>query len=269
MSRFTSLLLRRFTRRRVIARAPGAKAGNPYSLRVEPCASSRARMHAELPVGARQCGLHGVLGDEERRRDVAVRPALGNELGDSPLGLRQLAARRCAASDSPQLGARLLGPQRSAEPLEDSERLLERQARGTALLRPPLRHAEREQCACMLERILRAGVVVERALEATLGADEITPRSEEQPPATSRDREAQARSSARERSSQGTSFCSAASSGRPRSAPPACPPAPGATPGSSRRTRSRISHAARGTRVPPPGSPSESSMKPSTQRWPD
>ena len=74
--------------------------------------------HAELAVDARECGLHGVLGEEESGRHFAVRLPLGDELGDSAFGLRQLAARRSAAADACQLGAGMFSPKRRTEVFE-------------------------------------------------------------------------------------------------------------------------------------------------------
>ena len=89
----------------------------------EPVRELRARADAELAVGPRQRALDRVLGDEERGRDLAVRAAFGDERGDPALGLGQLVAGGRATADPGQLGARLLGPQRRAEPLEARERL--------------------------------------------------------------------------------------------------------------------------------------------------
>ena len=135
-----------------------------------------AGAHAELAIDPCQRRLDGVLREEQGRRDLAVRAAFGDERGDPSLGLRQLARRGRAAADPRQLGARLLGPERRAEPLEGGERLAERRARGPALLRAPLRSAEGEQRARAVKRVGRARVLGERALEAREGAVEIPPR---------------------------------------------------------------------------------------------
>src|SRR5436190_1051894 len=124
--------------------------GRCLALLPEPVRELGAGAHAELPVGARQGALDGVLGDEQGGRHLAVRAALGDQRHDSALGLGQLAARGCAAADPPELGARLLGPKRGAEPFEDRERLPERQAGGAALLRSPLGGAECEEGARVL-----------------------------------------------------------------------------------------------------------------------
>ena len=94
-----------------------------------------------------------------------------------------------APADARQLGARLLGPERRAEPLEARERVLERRARGAALLRAPLRSAEREQRARVVERIGAPGMLGERVLEAREGTLEIAPRREQQPSTPCEDRE--------------------------------------------------------------------------------
>ena len=128
--------------------------GRCLALLPEPVRELGARAHAELPVGARQGALDGVLGDEQGGRDLAVRAALGDERHDSALGLGELTARGCAAADPLELGARLLGPKRCAEPFEDRECLPERQAGGAALLRSSLGGAEGQEGTRVLERVL-------------------------------------------------------------------------------------------------------------------
>ena len=88
----------------------------------------------KLRVRAREMGLDGVHGDEQRLRDLLVGQALGGEVDDAPLGRRQLPGRaRAAGAD-----ARELGPCASAQPAEPErvERAaarLERGARGAPL----------------------------------------------------------------------------------------------------------------------------------------
>ena len=48
-----------------------------------------ARAHAELGVDVGQVARHGPLAEEQRGRDLAVRPALGDEGGDAALGRGQ------------------------------------------------------------------------------------------------------------------------------------------------------------------------------------
>ena len=81
---------------------------------------------AELSEDAREMPLDRAVGEEERRGDLAVRLALGDERRDAFLGRRERARGRGAAADPLQLGACALGPERGADPLEDRERLLER-----------------------------------------------------------------------------------------------------------------------------------------------
>jgi hypothetical protein len=61
----------------------------------------------------------------ERRGHFAVRPSFGDELGDTSLRSGQLTARGRPAADPPELGARALRPQRRAQLLEQTKRLLE------------------------------------------------------------------------------------------------------------------------------------------------
>ena len=227
-----------------------------------------ARSGRRASVDAREA-LDGVLGEEERGGDLAVRAALGDERRDPALGLGQLAARGRAAADARQLGARLLGPERRAEALERGERLLEGGAGGAAPLRAPLRPAEREQRARVLERIRAAGMLGERALEAREGAVEIAARREQQPATAGEDRqrpgpvERVARAPATSRGSRRPRRAR-----RPRSAPRAGRPARGACAGSSMKAL-RSSYERRRYASAAAASPSESSTKPSTQPWPD
>ena len=61
-----------------------------------------------------------------------------------------------------QLGASTLRPERSADPLEDAERLLEGRSRLPTALGPTLRTPEREERARPVERQLDDGVPLER-----------------------------------------------------------------------------------------------------------
>jgi hypothetical protein len=129
-----------------------------------------------------------VFGDEKRGRDLTVGVALGDEYRDPPFCFRQRTTRGCAAADALTLGARLLSPERRTEPFEEGERLIERRARGSAVLGAPLRNAEREQRARVLERILRSRMFDERALEALRGTGEVALRGEQKPSAPCSDR---------------------------------------------------------------------------------
>src|SRR5207344_3223522 len=95
--------------------------------------------------------------------NLLVGAALGGELGDSPLRLRQFVGGRPATADPPQLRAGFVGPQPRAQLLEDGERLLERLPSCALLLRLPADHAETEQRAAALERVRRC--IVPGALE--------------------------------------------------------------------------------------------------------
>src|SRR6185369_8115360 len=100
-----------------------APSRSSLGLAAEPPRELTARAHAELSIHARECSLNRVLGDEERRRDLAVRVSFGHERGDSALALRQVAPRRSAAPDSAEVGAGLVRPEPRAEALEGGQRL--------------------------------------------------------------------------------------------------------------------------------------------------
>ena len=69
--------------------------------------------------------------EEQRRRDLAVRPPVGDELCDPPLGRRQPTVGRCPATHAAELGSRLVGPQRRTDELTTLEqRVAELAAEG-------------------------------------------------------------------------------------------------------------------------------------------
>src|SRR5947209_1815248 len=85
----------------------------------------RARAYAELRVCTRQRRLDRVHADGQLRRGLLVRSAVGDERGNTLLRGRQVVAGGSAAADPPQLSARLRGPKRCAELVEDGERLVQ------------------------------------------------------------------------------------------------------------------------------------------------
>ena len=80
---------------------------------------------------------HRAFGEEERRRDLAIRPPFGDERRDPLLGGGE-PFRAGAAADLAELGAGLLRPARRAELLERLERRLDRLARRPLLPRTRL-----------------------------------------------------------------------------------------------------------------------------------
>ena len=69
-----------------------------------------ARAHAELRVDVRQMARHRALGEEERRGDLRVRPAVRDEVGDAPLRRRQALLARAAADRPSSSRARAAQP---------------------------------------------------------------------------------------------------------------------------------------------------------------
>src|SRR5215208_4817930 len=102
------------------------------------------RAHAELPVHAREVALDRALGEEQRRRDLSVRPAARHELRHAALGRRQLDASG-ATADGAALVAGSLGPRLGAELVEQRNGLLDRLARGPLLARAATDDPEREE----------------------------------------------------------------------------------------------------------------------------
>ena len=87
--------------RHAARRYGGGRGGNVRtselcSARVAAAAQLGARAHAELGVDVRQVACDRPLAEEQRGGDLAVRPALRDELGDAPLGRRQALARASA-----------------------------------------------------------------------------------------------------------------------------------------------------------------------------
>ena len=87
------------------------------------------RADGELAVDARQMVLDRLRAEEERRGDLAVRQALGDELGDAPLlrgerlgGVARALGRLPRAGET-QLVARAGLPRLGPEPLEDLEQV--------------------------------------------------------------------------------------------------------------------------------------------------
>src|SRR5947209_16538938 len=114
--------------------------------------------------------LNGAHGHEQLARDLLVRAAAGDELGDAPLRLRQ-PVRACPPADACELAPRLRAPELRAELFEDRDRALDRVARGPLLPEAPQRLALREQRARELEAaVLHPRVLGERALEGRDGA---------------------------------------------------------------------------------------------------
>src|SRR5262249_47625404 len=121
----------------------------------QPARELRARSNAELRVCPRQRLLDGVHRDEQLSRDLAVRPAGDNKVRNALLARRQGAGGGWAAADAVELRACPLRPQRGRDGVEDSERALERLARGPSLLRTAADDPENEQRSALLERFRR------------------------------------------------------------------------------------------------------------------
>ena len=221
---------------------------------------------AELPEDVREMPFDRAVGEEERRGDLPVRLAFGDERGDALLGGRQRAGRRRATADPLELGACALGPERGADPLEDGERFLERRPR----LAPPLRAALRRARARGASGLGRAEARPSRATRAPPR----TPRARRRGRPTcaaSRPRQraqlaiADARSSRRAFPSYQSSSSTASSAARARSAPRSwsgtkrTAPARRCAPPARRRRRLELNHRlvrrsrarARGGRAPP------------------
>src|SRR5581483_9011033 len=90
--------------------------------------------------------LHRPLTEKERGGDFSVRPPLGSERRDTPLGSGQ-SLLAGAPTDATELRARFLGPRRRPELFESLERGGDRLARSTFLPLAAADGAEREQRA--------------------------------------------------------------------------------------------------------------------------
>jgi hypothetical protein len=96
--------------------------------------------------------LHRSVGDEEHRRDLAVRTSFGDQLRDAALRGCELAASGRATSDPPGFLAGALRPQLGSERLEVGERLLQGLPRLAPAPRAPLDGPERQQRPRPLKR---------------------------------------------------------------------------------------------------------------------
>src|SRR5256712_13576332 len=109
------------------------------------------RAHAELEVHARERRLDRADGQEQLRRDLAVRLALRRERRDALLGRREAAGRRRATADPFELAARLLRPERCRQLLERVEGVAKRLTGGPLVLPATLGLPEREERQRALE----------------------------------------------------------------------------------------------------------------------
>src|SRR6266487_5189398 len=104
------------------------------------------------------------LAEEQRGRDLLVRPALGDQSRDAPFSCRQ-SFRPSPPADLPELSTGPVRPLGCADVLERLERLLDRQACRTLLPRAAPHHAEPEQRPCPAERISDLLVLVDGLAE--------------------------------------------------------------------------------------------------------
>src|SRR5438105_15814432 len=96
-----------------------------------------ARTDVELAIDVRQRRLDGAVGDDEDRRNLLVRLALGDEHGDPPLARRELTRGRHAAADPRQLVTHARRPDCRTELFELAQCALEYLARLAASSQPP------------------------------------------------------------------------------------------------------------------------------------
>ena len=112
----------------------------------------RAMPDAELPEDVRKVSFDRAIGEEERRGDLLVRLALGDEgprraprLVSAPPVTLRAPLIRSSSRPCP------LGPERRADAHRRSERPLEGFARLAPSLRAPLRRAARQQSPPAIE----------------------------------------------------------------------------------------------------------------------
>src|SRR5262249_30172886 len=89
---------------------------------VEHACELGSRADPELRVDVRQVAGPGAFAEEERRSDLPVRPALGDESRDALLGWGQ-SILPTAAADRPELRPRAIDPRRRTELFEPGQRL--------------------------------------------------------------------------------------------------------------------------------------------------
>src|SRR5581483_8479906 len=140
-----------------------------------------ARADVELPLDLGEVPLHGTYAREQLGRDLLVRPAGGDQLGDAPLGRRELAGRPRASADALELATSSVGPETRAELLEDRERLLQGFARRALLLEPPQRRPLGEERVRTVEAaVLHPRVLGQSALEGRDGGRLVAARRRQQ-----------------------------------------------------------------------------------------
>src|ERR1700733_6017612 len=76
----------------------------------------------ELAVDVGEVGLDRAHAEIQGSGDLLVRSPVGRERGDAPLALAELLSGWPPAADPPQLGPRLVSPQRRGQLLEDRQR---------------------------------------------------------------------------------------------------------------------------------------------------
>src|SRR5262249_4508309 len=128
------------------------------------------RVDRELPVRVSQVVLDGLRAEEERRRSLTRRLAVGEEERDLELLRRQLVERRRDAAPGRlagrrQLGAGKLAPRDGAELVEDLESCPELLAGVLTTSCAPQPPAEDEVGAGALEHVRRPAVLLERFVE--------------------------------------------------------------------------------------------------------
>src|SRR5829696_4997129 len=147
-----------------------------------------ARAYAELRVHAREVTLHRALREEQRRRDLSVRPTSRHELRHAALGRRQLKAAG-ATADGAELVPGSLGPPLGAEVVKHRDGSLDRVARGALLARAATDDPEREQRPRASKRLADGLMTRGRVGEQLLGEGDITARGGDEPTTPRRVRE--------------------------------------------------------------------------------
>lgn len=123
-------------------------------------------------------------GDEQGIGDLAVLLPLADQLGDPLLGGGELAGRRHRAADTGEVVLRPLRPERRAEGLEETKRLLQGGAGGSFLLGSALHLALHQQGAGQLEGLRHAPVLHQGLLQRRARSRQIAPGRGEQPAAS-------------------------------------------------------------------------------------
>src|SRR5215469_2919707 len=139
------------------------------------------RVDGQLLVDPRQVRLNGLLAQEHRCGDLAIREPFSHPLGDLRLCRGQLVRAWCPTADSALLPSGELRPGTCSETVENLSCAHKRVSRIALSLETALDDTESEQRSSMLQGKAEPLMCPHRPLENRTGFDQLTARGEQQP----------------------------------------------------------------------------------------